>query len=98
MRNRCSDSINSEKNPNASLGTIAEIWSISPETGLTRMSRIGYALKILRWIRYALTNELKQVRVTMCLQLPPKEVKQRKTEKEERKHKTKIIEEIPGQR
>jgi hypothetical protein len=27
-----------------------------------------------------------------------KEVKQRKTEKEERKHKTKISEEIPGQR
>jgi histone-lysine N-methyltransferase SETMAR len=60
------------EDPNASLRMIAETLSISPETVRAHMSRIGYVLKSLRWIPHALTSELKQVRLTMCLQLLPK--------------------------
>jgi transposase len=58
--------------PNASLRTIAERLAISPETVRTHLSRIGYTLKALRWIPHTLTSDLKQVRLTMCLELLPK--------------------------
>jgi hypothetical protein len=60
-----------QEKPNALLRTIAEILSISPETIRTHMSRIGYTLKTLRWVPHAVTCGLKQVRLTMRLQLLP---------------------------
>jgi hypothetical protein len=51
---------------NASLRTIADTLSISPETGRTHISRIGYTLKSLRWIPHALTSELKQMFPKLC--------------------------------
>jgi hypothetical protein len=61
-----------QKGPNTSLRTIAKTLSISPETVRIHMSRISYILKTLRWIPHMLTCELKQVRLSMCLQLLPK--------------------------
>jgi hypothetical protein len=61
-----------QEDPNAFLRTIAETLSISPEMVRTHVSRIGYTLKTLRWIPHMLTSELKQVRLTMYLQLLPK--------------------------
>jgi transposase len=43
----------------ASLRTIAETLSISPETVLTHLSRIGDTMKALRWILHTATSELK---------------------------------------
>jgi hypothetical protein len=39
-----------QENPNASVRTIAETLSISPETLRTDMSRIGDILRALMWI------------------------------------------------
>jgi hypothetical protein len=60
-----------QEDPNASLRTIAETRSISPETVGTQMSRAGWTLKTLRWIPHELTCELKRVRLTMCVQAHP---------------------------
>jgi hypothetical protein len=54
---------------NASLRTIAETLSISPETVRTDMSQRGHPLKALHRIPQALTCELKQVCLSTCLQL-----------------------------
>jgi hypothetical protein len=45
--------------PNASLRTIVDTLSISPDTLRTHMPRIGDSLKSLRWISHTLTSELK---------------------------------------
>jgi hypothetical protein len=58
--------------PNASLRTIADTLSISPEMVRAHMSGIGYTVKSLRWIPHALTSELKQIRFNLCLKLLPK--------------------------
>jgi hypothetical protein len=58
-----------QEDANASLRTITETLTTSSETVRTYMSRIGYTPKTLRWIFHALTCELKQVRLTQCLQL-----------------------------
>jgi predicted DNA-binding protein YlxM (UPF0122 family) len=58
--------------PDTSLRIIADTLSISPETVCTHILRMGYTLKSLRWILQALTNEPKQVRFDLCLQLLPK--------------------------
>jgi hypothetical protein len=58
--------------PNASLRTIADTFSISPETIRTQVSRTGETLKFLRWIPHALTIKLKQIRFDLCLQFLPK--------------------------
>jgi hypothetical protein len=60
------------EDPNASLRTVVETLSILTESFRTRMLRISYRLKTLRWISYALTRELKKIHFTMCLQLFPK--------------------------
>jgi fructose-1,6-bisphosphatase/sedoheptulose 1,7-bisphosphatase-like protein len=57
---------------NASLRTIAETLSISPEVVRTLMSWTGSAPKTLLWISQALTCELKQIGSSMLLQLFPK--------------------------
>jgi hypothetical protein len=57
--------------PNASLRTIADTVSISPETVRTHMSRIGYTLKPLWWIPQALTSKLKQVHFNLYSRLLP---------------------------
>jgi hypothetical protein len=58
--------------PNALLRTIADTSSISMKTVRTHISRVGCTLKSLQWIPHALTNDLKQVRFNLCLQLLPK--------------------------
>jgi hypothetical protein len=55
--------------PNTSLRTIVETLAISPEMVRTHMSRIGHILKILCCISHALTYELKQIRLSMCVEL-----------------------------
>jgi hypothetical protein len=45
--------------PNASLRTIADMLSISPEMVRTYLSPIGDTLKSLPWIPHALTGKLK---------------------------------------
>jgi hypothetical protein len=57
---------------NASLRAIGDTLSISLETVRIHMARIGYPLKALRWIPHILKSELKQARLTMCMQLLPK--------------------------
>jgi hypothetical protein len=63
---------NQRDDRDASLRTIADTLSISPEMVRTHMSRIGYTLVSLRWIPHALTSELKQIRFDLCVQLLPK--------------------------
>jgi hypothetical protein len=58
--------------PNASVQTIADTLSISPETARTHMSRIGDTLEFLRWIPHALTSEMKHVCFYLCFHLLPK--------------------------
>jgi hypothetical protein len=58
--------------PNASLQTLEDTLSISPDTVRTHMSRIGETLKSFRWIPHALTSELKQVRFDSYSQRLPK--------------------------
>jgi hypothetical protein len=61
-----------QDDPNASLRAIAETLSISPDTIRTHVRRMGYTLTNLHWIAHALIYELKQVHLTMCVQLLPK--------------------------
>jgi hypothetical protein len=61
-----------QEDPNAWPRIITETGSISAETVRTHISRIGCTPKTLCWISYARTCELKQIRLTMCLQLLPK--------------------------
>jgi hypothetical protein len=61
-----------QEDPNASLRTIAEILSISLETIRAHISRKDDPRRTLRWIPHALTWELRQVRLTMCLHLFPR--------------------------
>jgi hypothetical protein len=58
--------------PNASLQTTTDTFSISPEIVCTHRSRIDCTMKFLRWIHHELAIELKQICFDLCLHLPPK--------------------------
>jgi hypothetical protein len=57
-----------QEDPNASLRTIAETLSISPETVCAHLSRIGHTRKTFRRIPRGLTCQLKRICLIMCLQ------------------------------